>query len=1206
MRFLSRFVDSNDREIRRIQPIIDEANGLEAEIEALSDEEIRERFAEIREEIREIAEPDEPSEDELHHPDLERRRELTKERRKKENARIQAALDDVAADVFAMTREAMKRTLGMRHFDVQLMGAAVLHQGRISEMKTGEGKTLVAPMAAILNSLTGRGVHIVTPNDYLARRDPQWMGPVFHFLGVSLGMVTHDESFVFEPGYPDERRAPHQSPPGQPPRGLRGRRHLRHEQRVRLRLPPRQHGHRAGSAGPAGAQLRDRRRGRQHPHRRGADAADHQRPGGGIGRSLLPRSPGSSRSSAAAPRATEEGGDFFVDLKDRAVSPTEEGVDKMEGLLGVPNLYDADPRLARHFEQALRAHALYKRDKDYIVKDGEIVIVDEFTGRQMPGRRWSEGLHQAIEAKEGLRVQRESVTYATVTFQNYFRLYDKLAGMTGTAMTEAEEFHKIYQLEVVSVPTHRDMIREDDSDLVFRNEMSKFNALIDEIVEMQEQGRPVLVGTVTVEKSEVLSTMLKRRGIKHETLNAKFHEKESGIIAQAGRTGAVTIATNMAGRGTDILLGGNPAGLASEILHKRGLNPAEVDKATYDAALAEAKQVTDEDHERVVAVGGLHIIGTERHDSRRIDNQLRGRAGRQGDPGSSRFYLSLEDDLMKRFASDRVAGLMERLGLEDDVAIESRIVSKTIESAQSRVEGFNFDMRKRVVEFDDVINRQRETIYAERDKVLRNEDLGETVRGVRRGRDPRDRRQPPDRRERRRLGDGGARGGAPGDGPDRPRHDRGRALGDGQPRRHPRAPPRARRRAARGAAPSEVGEADWATVERLVLVRTIDSLWVEHLTEIDDMRRGIGLRGYAQQDPLNEFRREAFQLYQELRALIRHQLATTIFRVSLTRHEHAARSRSASAPARRGGGRRRGRASVVVAAATRPATATSRPAGSGPRLARIADRRRPAAGPDGSRAPRLGRRRAARSGEAKPGFTPTGARIGRNDACWCGSGKKYKKCHGALIGSAGGRRVTRQRDEDSCWPAVAGTIARRRLHDLPDLGPGQLATTARPADAIVVLGAAQYNGAPSPLFRGPARPRDRAVPRGHRPDPRRDRRQGPRGRHDDRGGRGHGVRRSPAACPRRRSSSRTAAGRRSNRCGRSARCSATAASTRPCSSPTGPTCCASCGWPATRASTAYGSPTTTSPTESSLSEQAEGHDPRDRRARALLPHRNGP
>src|SRR6188768_3412482 len=726
MRFLSRFVDSNDRELRRIQPWVDEANSLEAEFEGLSDEQIRAQFAEIREEVRAAAEPEPPSDDELHHEDLERRRELTKARRKRENEHIQKALDDALPEVFAMTREAMKRTLGMRHFDVQLIGGAVLHQGRIAEMRTGEGKTLVAPLAAILNSLAGRGVHVVTVNDYLARRDPQWMGPVFHFLGISVGMITHDTSFVYEPGYPttDERL-------------------------LNLRPVSRREAYAAdvtyGTNNEFGFDyLRDNmvteldQRVQRERYFAIVDEVDN----------ILideARTPliisGQAEESAdlyftfarlvprmtARPEGAEEGGDYFIDLKDRAVSPTEDGIEKMEGWLGVENMYDADPRLARHFEQALRAHALYKRDRDYIVKDGEIVIVDEFTGRQMPGRRWSEGLHQAVEAKEGLRVQRESVTLATITFQNYFRLYDKLSGMTGTAMTEAEELFKIYKLEVVAIPTHREMIREDFSDLVYRDEPAKFNAVIDEIVEMTEEGRPVLVGTVTVEKSEMLSTMLKRRGIKHETLNAKFHEKESGIVAQAGRSGAVTIATNMAGRGTDILLGGNPAGLASESLHKRGLNPAEVDKETMDAALAEAKAITEEDHDKVVAAGGLHIIGTERHDSRRIDNQLRGRAGRQGDPGSSRFYLSLEDDLMKRFASDRVTGLMERLGLDEDTAIESRLVSRTIESAQSRVEGFNFDIRKRVVEYDDVINKQRETIYAERDKVLHNEDLTGTV-----------------------------------------------------------------------------------------------------------------------------------------------------------------------------------------------------------------------------------------------------------------------------------------------------------------------------------------------------------------------------------------------------------------------------------------------------------------------------------------------
>ncbi len=602
----------------------------------------------------------------------------------------------------------------------------MLHQGKIAEMRTGEGKTLVAPLAAILNAMAGRGVHIVTVNDYLARRDPQWMGPIFHFLGVSVGMITHDTSYVFEPGYPtsDERlvnlrpvtRA--EAYAADVTYGtnnefgfdyLRDNMVLELDQRV-------QRGRSFAIVDEVDNILIDEARTPLIISGQAEESADLYF----TFARLVPR-------LKERPEGEEEGGDYVIDLKDKAVSSTEEGIARMEGWLGVENMYDADPRLARHFEQALRAHALFKRDRDYIVKDGEIVIVDEFTGRQMPGRRWSEGLHQAIEAKEGLRVQRESVTLATITFQNYFRLYDKLSGMTGTAMTEAEELHKIYQLEVVAIPTHRDMIREDFPDFVFRDEPAKFNALIDEIVEMQEIGRPVLVGTISVEKSEMLSEMLKRRGIRHETLNAKFHEKESGVVAQAGRTGAVTIATNMAGRGTDILLGGNPAGLASELLHKRGLNPAEVDKATYEDALAEARVVTNEDHERVVGVGGLHIIGTERHDSRRIDNQLRGRAGRQGDPGSSRFYLSLDDDLMKRFASDRVAGLMERLGLDEDVAIESKLVSRTIESAQSRVEGFNFDIRKRVVEFDDVINKQRETIYAERDKVLNNEDLTETI-----------------------------------------------------------------------------------------------------------------------------------------------------------------------------------------------------------------------------------------------------------------------------------------------------------------------------------------------------------------------------------------------------------------------------------------------------------------------------------------------
>jgi preprotein translocase subunit SecA len=999
MKLLSRFIDSNDRELRRIQPQVDEANALETEYEALSDDEIRAAFAEIRDEIHEVAAGEDPSEDELNHPDRERRNDLRKDRRKRENARLQKALDDVMPEVFAMTREAMKRTLDMRHFDVQFIGGAVLHQGKIAEMRTGEGKTLVAPLAAILNSLTGRGVHVVTVNDYLARRDPQWMGPIYHFLGVSVGMITHEASYVFEPGYPtnDERL-------------------------VNLRPVTRREAYAAdityGTNNEFGFDyLRDNmvvELDQRVQRERSFAIVDE------VDNILIDeaRTPliisGQAEESAdlyftfarlvprmkARPEGAEEGGDYFVDLKDRAVSPTEEGINKMEGWLGIENMYDADPRLARHFEQALKAHALYKRDRDYIVKEGEIVIVDEFTGRQMPGRRWSEGLHQAIEAKEGLRVQRESVTLATITFQNYFRLYDKLSGMTGTAMTEAEEFWKIYELDVTAVPTHRPMVREDSADLVYRHEQGKFNALIDEIEELAEEGRPVLVGTVSVEKSEILASLLKRRGVKHEVLNAKFHEKESGIVAQAGRSGAVTIATNMAGRGTDILLGGNPAGLASEILHKRGLNPAEVDKATYDAAFAEAKAVTDEDHDRVVAAGGLHIIGTERHDSRRIDNQLRGRAGRQGDPGSSRFYLSLDDDLMKRFASERVAGLMERLGLDDETAIESSLVSKTIESAQSRVEGYNFDIRKRVVEFDDVINKQRETTYAERDKVLRNEDLTDSVQAFL-------------DEEMDSLGDTylAAESGQEWnlDGLSNALHAMG-LEGEGTTpdelwelasreaiveHIHDLADAKLEERTA------EVGEADWSMVERLVLLRTIDSLWVEHLTELDDMRRGIGLRGYSQQDPLNEYRREAFGMYEEFRDLIRHQVASSIFRVTVQKQ-----------PAPVAGGDPAGAAQMAagIAALTgaragaatgggdgaRPVPA-ARSAAAGGAAAGGAAAASSAAGASGVRnvQERLGDGPATdAAGQARPGYTPTGERIGRNDPCWCGSGNKYKKCHG--------------------------------------------------------------------------------------------------------------------------------------------------------------------------------------------------------------------
>ncbi|HXX60516.1 MAG TPA: preprotein translocase subunit SecA [Candidatus Sulfotelmatobacter sp.] len=966
---LSRFTGGGEREVRRLQPLVDEINGLEAEFEALSDEEIRERMVALRAEILEDAAPSEPSDDELDHPQSERRRELRIAREKADTRHLQSVLDDALPEVFAAAREVSRRHLGMRHFDVQLMGGVVLHQGKIAEMKTGEGKTLVAPLAAALNAMAGRGVHVVTPNDYLAKRDPQWMGPIFHGLGLTVGIIQHDTAFVFDPAYRStDERTQHLRPV---PRAeayaadvtygtnnelgfdyLRDNMVQEAGQRV-------QRGRYFGIVDEVDNILIDEAR---TPLIISGQAAESEDLYYQFAR-LVPR-------LKERPDGEEEGGDYFVDLKEHAVSPTEEGVAHMERLLNVPNLYAADPRMARHFEQALRAHALYRRDRDYLVKEGEIVIVDEFTGRQMPGRRWSEGLHQAIEAKEGLRVQRESVTLATITFQNYFRLYDKLAGMTGTAVTEAEEFYRIYGLDVVAMPTHRPMIRDDSPDLVYRSEPAKFEALIDEIEELQEAGRPVLVGTVSVEKSEILSEMLKRRGIHHEVLNAKYHEKEAEIVAQAGRSRAVTISTNMAGRGTDIILGGNPAGIASQQLHRQGLNPAEVEPEVYETALEAARVACAEDHERVVAAGGLHIIGTERHDARRIDNQLRGRAGRQGDPGSSRFFLSLDDTLMKRFASDRVASLMQRFGLEDDAAIESNLVSRAIESAQARVEGYNFDQRKRVVEFDDVINKQRETIYAERDKVLRNEDLTETVRAFL---DDEigallDRHLMPDvppddwdldelSKELVGLGLDPARVT-----PD--------ALWDMGGRDAIMTGLQELVDATLAEREATHGPDVWAVVERIVLLRAIDSLWVEHLTELDDMRRGIGLRGYGGEDPLQAFKKVAFALYEELRGFIREQVAHTIFRVTVTQQPtpppEAAQPMPGPgqppAPARDG---------TLPPAQPRPAPAPG------------------SAAPAGQVAPAIaglpGRAAAAPAGTPK---------LGRNDPCWCGSGLKYKKCHG--------------------------------------------------------------------------------------------------------------------------------------------------------------------------------------------------------------------
>ncbi len=977
LKIFSRLMDSNDREVRRFEPAVARINDLEPQFEKLSDADLRARTDELRGRLRDElgdlltpieeraraseADPQAKRDPELDSEfdselDVELDSELTatanaallaeqrKERRKRELRTINEALDGVLPEAFAAVREAMRRALAKRHYDVQLLGGMVLNRGAIAEMRTGEGKTFVAPLAAYLNGLTGRGVHVVTVNDYLAKRDAQWIGQVFHRLGMSVGSIQHDAAYLFDPEFPatDER--------------LRD-----------LRPVSRQEAYAAdvtyGTNNEFGFDyLRDNlvvdlseRVQRDHFFAI-VDEVDN----------ILideARTPliisGPAEESAdkylqfarLTPRLKAEE-DYIVDEKFRQVAITEAGTDKMEHWLGVENMFDNDFSLARHLEQALKAEVLYHRDRDYVVKDDEVIIVDEFTGRLMPGRRWSEGLHQAVEAKENVKVQNESRTLATVTFQNYFRMYDKLAGMTGTAETEAEEFSKIYGLEVVVVPTNKPMVRGDFADLVYASRNGKWQAVIDEIVEEHEAGRPVLVGTVSVEVSEMLGEMLKRRGVKHHVLNAKFHERESEIIAQAGRSGQVTIATNMAGRGTDILLGGNPEMLAADLLHKQGTNVLEATPEHYAAALAEADQVCAEDREKVLAAGGLHILGTERHDARRIDNQLRGRAGRQGDPGSSRFYLSLEDDLMKRFASDRVQSIMRTLGFNDDTALESKMVSKTIESAQTRVEGFNFDTRKHVVEYDDVINRQRETIYHERERILRSDDLSSTVLAML---DDEIRGLVSEHTAAEYAGDWNR------DGLRAQLNAMIPTLGPAE-----LAPideindPELMAQELVGLSDAEYerkrqesGEDGMLVLERLVLLRVIDSLWVEHLTAIDDMRRGIGLRAYSQRDPLNEFKVEAYQMFDELKATIRHDVTHTIFRVTVTREPQ------------------------------QPIRPPQQMTESRPDMAPDAN---PASAPAANNGSGNGTSQQA---------TRSGPKIGRNDPCFCGSGKKYKRCHGA-------------------------------------------------------------------------------------------------------------------------------------------------------------------------------------------------------------------
>jgi preprotein translocase subunit SecA len=879
------------KDLRRAQAMVAPINALEAEMQARSDTELRE----LTEVFRKRLADDED-------------------------------LDDLLPEAFAAVREASCRTLGKRHFDVQLVGGVALHWGHIAEMKTGEGKTLAATLPAYLNALTEEGVHIVTVNDYLARRDAEWMGAIYRFLGLEVGVILATMT-------PWERRPNYAADITYGTNNEFGFDYLRDNMALR-RDELVQRGHHYAIVDEVDSILVDEARTPliiSGPAEQGARWYQ--------------------QFARIAPRLAKDA-HYEVDEGKHTVAVTEDGVARVEETLGIDNLYDSlNTPLVQHLQNAIRAKELYKRDRDYIVRDGEVLIVDEFTGRVLEGRRYSEGLHQAIEAKEGVRIKEENQTYATITLQNYFRLYDKLAGMTGTAKTEEAEFNHIYKLGVVEIPTNRPMIRADHADVIYKTEQAKFNALVDEIVERNAKGQPILIGTVSIEKSERVSRQLERRGIRHNVLNAKHHEREAHIIAQAGRLGAVTVATNMAGRGVDIMLGGNVEYLAEESLRARGLDAAETDPEEWGRALhAETERKTVEvaaEHDQVVDLGGLCVLGTERHESRRIDNQLRGRSGRQGDPGESRFFLSLEDDLMRMFATKTVAGLMDRLNLPDDVPIAHRLVTRAIANAQRQVESQNFERRKNVLKYDEVMNKQREVIYDTRRLILEGEDLRDQTLGF--------------------LADvasGVVAEYAPqGVYPEEWDLDGlFTALGTVYPvgtRREEldldsvdhaefealllEDAERAYKEREAELGPELLGE-----LERAVLLNVLDRRWREHLYEMDYLQEGIGLRAIGQRDPLVEYQREAYDAFQALQESIKSEAVAYVFNASLQVAEEAEEQRQATP-----------RRDVRLSSAS------------------TEDEARTAQG------------QSARK-----------QKIGRNQPCWCGSGKKFKNCHGAPGASA--------------------------------------------------------------------------------------------------------------------------------------------------------------------------------------------------------------
>jgi preprotein translocase subunit SecA len=919
-KFLTRvFGSSNQRFLKSIQPLVEKINSLEPSVKKLSDAELRARTATFKEQVQRAV------------------GDVTDKEERKRRERV--VLDEILPEAFAIVREASVRTTSMRHFDVQLIGGIVLHQGKIAEMRTGEGKTLVATLPSYLNALTGRGgVHVVTVNDYLASRDAEWMGQIHRFLGLEVGCIQNDMDDF-------ERQTAYAADITYGTNNEFGFDYLRDNMKFDLATCV-QRGHYFAIVDEVDSILIDEARTPLIISGPSDEATDKYKNADAI-------IPHLKKGEDVDGKKT---GDYVVDEKAHTAVLTEEGVDKAERLLGVGNLYDpSNMELLHCVEQALKAHTLYKLDHQYVVQDGEVIIVDDFTGRLMKGRRWSDGLHQAVEAKEGVEIEKENQTLATITLQNYFRLYEKLSGMTGTAETEAAEFASTYKLDVIVIPTHMPMVRTDNSDMIYRTLPEKWDAVIDEIKECYEKGQPALVGTVSVENSELISRRLLKESVTHNVLNAKYHEREAEIVAQAGRKGSVTIATNMAGRGTDILLGGNPDFMAREFLKRDEIDPDDVTEEQWRVAYERARRIVEDEHKEVVGLGGLHIIGTERHESRRIDNQLRGRAGRQGDPGSSRFFLSLEDDLMRIFAGDKVKALMQRLGMEKGVAIESKMVSKRIAAAQKSVEGRNFEARKHLLEYDDVMNKQRETIYGLRRQLMEEPDQREYLMG-----DP-----PASGVAYDLLSDLTRQYLNPDVSPDVWDIDNYKIQiktiydfdADSEGLDLQRFTSQEvvdaiweRLKINYQRKEEQIGPEAMRTYERIIMLNIIDAQWKDHLLSLDHLKQGIGLVGYGQKDPLVEYKKQSFDLFQEMLDRIDTSTIRSLFNLQVV-SEQAPESLQQRRMARR------------------------------PASLRFT-------GPNQGAAP---------AGE-EDGKVKTVVRdqpkVGRNEPCPCGSGKKYKKCHG--------------------------------------------------------------------------------------------------------------------------------------------------------------------------------------------------------------------